>query len=67
MYYFGNDYKYSVITNDKIVKIPIQGGENGNMDVPTYDALKRHTKSIVKRLPKIQIQGVNLPKTSYQG
>lgn len=60
MYYIGNDYKYSVITNDETVKIPED--EKGTANVPTKTALKRFTKKVVNELPEIQIQGVKLPR-----
>ena len=60
MYYIGNNYKYSVITNDKTVKIPRD--EQGTADVPTKNSLKSFTKKVVNKLPEIEIQGVTLPR-----
>lgn len=60
MYYIGNQYKYSVITNDKTVKIPRD--EQGTADVPNKNGLKSFTKKVVNDLPGIEIQGVTLPR-----
>lgn len=60
MYYIGNDYKYSVITNNKTVKIP--KSEKGTENVNNMNALMKKSKQTLFRLPKIKIKGKVLPR-----
>lgn len=60
MYFVGNDYKYSVITNDKTVKIP--KSEMGTENVQGHSELIRKGKEIMGKLPQIKIKGKNVPR-----
>jgi len=59
MYYVGNKYQYSVCANENTVVRPRQ--EGGGLDVP-LESLKRRTRSILKKLPKIVMRGKQLPR-----
>jgi len=59
MYYVGNKYQYSACANENTVVRPRQ--EGGGFDVP-LESLKRRTRSILKRLPKIVMKGKQLPR-----
>ena len=62
MYYIGDTYKYSVITTNSKVKIPNYKDENGTLVVGPMEELKRFSKSVVKSLPDINVNGVKLPR-----
>merc|ERR1711964_396172 len=60
MYYVGNSYQYSVLANDNTVLRPRQ--EGGSLDTP-LDSLKRKTRGILRKLPKITMpNGKQLPR-----
>lgn len=60
MYFIGNEYCYSIVTNDKMVKIPRQ--ENGTQTVPHFKALIQMGHRVVRKLPPIKIQGTSVPR-----
>lgn len=60
MYFIGNDYKYSVITNDKTVKIP--KSEQGTEKVNNKEELIKKGKQTMNKLPPIKMKGKTLPR-----
>lgn len=60
MYFVGNKYQYSVITNDKTVRTPRD--ENGTQDVPDKEKLVKKAKETISKLPKIRMKNIELPR-----
>lgn len=60
MYYIGNKYKYSVITNDKTVKIP--KSEQGTDKVNNKDLLIKKGNVTLGKLPPIMMKGKKMPR-----
>lgn len=60
MYFIGDDYKYSVITNDKTVKIP--KSEQGTEKVNHKQELIKNGKKTMHKLPPIKMKGKKLPR-----
>ena len=59
-YYVGNDYKYSIYTNDKNVWRPKEEGGSKKWD--GYKTAIKLGKDTLKKLPKIIVNGIELPK-----
>jgi hypothetical protein len=60
LYYIGDKYKYSVITNDKTVKIP--KSEQGTEKVNNKEKLIKTGKKAIDNLPNIKMKGKILPR-----
>lgn len=60
LYYIGNEYKYSVVTTDKTVKIP--KSEKGTAEIKQHKELISFGNSVLASLPKINIEGKHLPR-----
>jgi hypothetical protein len=59
-YFFGNKFKYSVITTDTTVKIPKE--ELGTEKIPTRNALIKKAKITLSNLPPIIMKGKKMPR-----
>lgn len=60
LYFFDEQYKYSVITNDTDVSIP--KNEKGTTTVHNFNKLRDAAKKTMKALPDIKIKGIKLPR-----
>lgn len=60
LYFVGDDFKYSVVTTDKTVKIPKD--EQGTAVVPNKQSIIREGKKTLKSLPVIKMRGKVLPR-----
>jgi len=60
MYFFDENYKYSIITHDGKVDLPTV--EKGKMKVNNLNELKKFAKKILDKTPGINIGGTKLPK-----
>lgn len=60
MYFFDEDYKYSVITHDGKVSIPT--AEKGKLKVKPLTELQKFAKRTLKATPKVKVNGKTLPK-----
>jgi hypothetical protein len=59
-YFFGNTYKYSVVTTSKAVKIPKE--ELGTENIPNRNALINKSKVTLRNLPPIIMKGKKMPR-----
>jgi hypothetical protein len=60
LYFIGNDYKYSIVTTDKTVRVP--KNEGGTAIVDDMSALISTAKSTIRNLPQIKMKNGILPR-----